>query len=54
MIKIGASVLATAMFCAAMSIGARSAVADDVQDANQLSEKARLTFESFIKVAGGS
>jgi SH3 domain-containing YSC84-like protein 1 len=47
-ITAGGSVLATATFIAAMSIGAQSAVADDVQDANQLVEKARLTFESFI------
>ncbi|HYL82307.1 MAG TPA: lipid-binding SYLF domain-containing protein [Candidatus Acidoferrum sp.] len=48
MTKISASVTVAAMLWAAMTLGAGPAVADDAQDARQLVEKARLTFESFI------
>jgi len=46
---IKASAMAVALLLAALAIGPRPAVADDTQDARQLVEKARLTFESFTQ-----
>jgi SH3 domain-containing YSC84-like protein 1 len=46
---IRASVMAAAVLFAALAIGVRPAVADDAQDARQLVEKARFTFESFTQ-----
>ncbi len=48
MTRISARGMAAVMLCAAVAIGAPPAVADDAQDATQLVDKARLTFESFI------
>jgi len=45
--RINPSVVATAVLCALMSVWGQPASADDAQDARQLVEKARLTFESF-------
>jgi len=48
MTRIGACAVAAAVLFVVMAIGGKSAAADDVQDASQLVDKARLTFESFI------
>ncbi len=44
---IKASAMAAAVLLIALTMGVRPATADDAQDAHQLVEKARLTFESF-------
>ncbi|HSB79329.1 MAG TPA: lipid-binding SYLF domain-containing protein [Candidatus Methylomirabilis sp.] len=48
MIRISARATVGVLLCAALAVGALPATAGDVQDAHQLVEKARLTFESFI------
>ncbi len=49
MVRISAGAAAAVLFFATIgTIGARPASADDAQDARQLVEKARLTFESFV------
>ncbi len=48
MTRIGARAVAAAVLFVVMAIGGKPAAADDIQDARQLVEKARLTFESFI------
>ncbi len=47
-IRFNPSAVAAVILCAAVAIGTRPAAADDVQDATQLVDKARLAFESFI------
>ena len=46
--KITASAMAAVALLAALTVGARPARADDAQDARQLVDKARLTFEGFL------
>jgi lipid-binding SYLF domain-containing protein len=46
--KINACVLAALALAASAVLGPEPAMADDAQDAQQLVDKARLTFESFI------
>jgi SH3 domain-containing YSC84-like protein 1 len=48
-IWIKASAMVAAVMLALLAIGPRPPVADDAQDARQLVEKARLTFESFTQ-----
>ncbi len=48
MARINACVVVAALLIVTVAIAAKPAVADDVQDAQQLVDKARLTFESFI------
>ncbi len=48
MIRTNASAVVAAALFALLTVGGQSAAADDVQEARQLVEKARLTFESFI------
>ena len=51
MIRIKIPVMAAAVLFAFVTVVAQPAVADDVQDAQQLVEKARLAFESFTSDA---
>ncbi len=48
MMRINTPVVAAAALFALLTVGGQSAAADDVQDARQLVERARLTFESFV------
>jgi lipid-binding SYLF domain-containing protein len=48
LVRTGASAAAIALVFATGIMAARPAAADDAQDARQLVERARLTFESFI------
>jgi len=48
MTKIGACVLAAALLAATALVWPEPAMADDVQDARQLVDKARLAFENFM------
>ncbi len=47
MTRTTVSALVVALLLAGFAVGTRPAVADDTQDAQQLVEKARLTFETF-------
>ncbi len=48
MMRINTPVVAAAALFALLTVGGQSAAADDVRDARQLVERARLTFESFV------
>jgi len=48
MTKIGACVLAAALLAATALVWPAPAMADDAQDARQMVDKARLTFENFM------